>query len=119
MEGPSAQFSLGKSYENFSPIGPWITTIDEVATPDALEITCEVNGVLYQDSNTSDMNFGVRELVSYISSVCELRAGDIIFTGSPHGVGQGQKPPIFLGVGDTVLTTIEGLGSIRNVGVAA
>jgi 2-keto-4-pentenoate hydratase/2-oxohepta-3-ene-1,7-dioic acid hydratase in catechol pathway len=74
---------------------------------------------LYQDSNTSDMNFGVRELVSYISSVCELRAGDIIFTGSPHGVGQGQKPPIFLGVGDTVLTTIEGLGSIRNVGVAA
>ena len=87
MEGPSAQFSLGKSYENFSPIGPWITTIDEVATPDALEITCEVNGVLYQDSNTSDMNFGVRELVSYISSVCELRAGDIIFTGTPEGVG--------------------------------
>jgi 2-keto-4-pentenoate hydratase/2-oxohepta-3-ene-1,7-dioic acid hydratase in catechol pathway len=119
MEGPSAQFSLGKSYQNFSPIGPWLTTLDEVATPDALEITCEVNGVLYQDSNTSDMNFGVSELVSYISSVCELRAGDIIFTGSPHGVGQGQKPPIFLGSGDTVLTTIEGLGSIRNVGGAA
>jgi 2-keto-4-pentenoate hydratase/2-oxohepta-3-ene-1,7-dioic acid hydratase in catechol pathway len=119
MEGPSAQFSLGKSYQNFAPIGPWLTTIDEVATPDALEITCEVNGVLYQDSNTSDMNFGVGELVSYISSVCELRPGDIIFTGSPHGVGQGQRPPIFLGVGDTVLTTIEGLGSIRNVGVAA
>jgi 2-keto-4-pentenoate hydratase/2-oxohepta-3-ene-1,7-dioic acid hydratase in catechol pathway len=118
MQGPSAQFSLGKSYENFSPIGPWLTTIDEIATPDSLEITCEVNGVLYQDSNTSDMNFGVGELVSYISSVCELRPGDIIFTGSPHGVGQGQRPPIFLRVGDAVLTSIEGLGCIRNVGVA-
>ena len=114
MHGASAQFSIGKSYENFSPIGPWLTTADEVVNPNALSITCDVNGTRYQDSTTEDMVFNVAELVSYISSVCEIRAGDIMFTGSPHGVGQGQAPPIFLSPGDVVVTTIEGLGTIRN-----
>ena len=113
--GSPAQFSLGKSYENFAPIGPWLTTTDEVADPNSLEITCEVNGVLHQDSNTSDMVFTVRELVAYVSSICEIRPGDIMFTGSPHGVGQGQHPPVFLKPGDVLDTAIEGLGSIRNV----
>lgn len=116
--GSPAQFSLGKSYQNFAPIGPWLTTRDEIADANALGITCRVNDVLYQDSNTSDMVFTIPELVAYVSSVCEIRPGDIMFTGSPHGVGQGQHPPVFLKAGDVIDTSIEGLGSIRNVAYA-
>ncbi|MFZ1061941.1 MAG: fumarylacetoacetate hydrolase family protein, partial [Acidimicrobiales bacterium] len=116
--GSPAQFSLGKSYENFSPFGPWLTTTDEIANPNELRISCEVNGVRYQDSNTGDMVFSVAQLVSFLSSVVELRPGDVLYTGSPHGVGQGQVPPRFLQVGDVVTTTIERLGSLRNVAVA-
>jgi 2-keto-4-pentenoate hydratase/2-oxohepta-3-ene-1,7-dioic acid hydratase in catechol pathway len=115
LQGSPAQFSLGKSYENFAPIGPWITTIDDIPHPNSLSITCDINGVRRQDSHTSDMAFTVPELVSYISAVCEIRPGDIMFTGSPHGVGQGQIPPLFLKPGDVVETSIEGLGSLRNV----
>ncbi|HUX04167.1 MAG TPA: fumarylacetoacetate hydrolase family protein [Acidimicrobiales bacterium] len=119
MVGTPAQFSLGKSYRNFSPIGPWLTTTDEVADPNDLRITCSVNGQPYQDSTTHDMVFRVAELVSFVSSVCELRPGDLMFTGSPHGVGQGQTPPVFLSVGDVVETSIDKLGSMRNAAVAA
>lgn len=115
MQGPTAQFSLGKSYENFGPIGPWLTTRDEVCNPNDLQISCRVNGVTHQDASTSDMVFTVAQLVSYVSSVCEMRPGDVIFTGSPHGTGQGQRPPVFLAAGDVVETTIESLGSLRNV----
>ncbi len=90
----------------------------EIGDANALDITCSVNNVLYQDSNTSDMVFTISELVSYVSSVCEIRPGDIIFTGSPHGVGQGQHPPVFLKVGDVIDTAIEGLGSLCNVALA-
>lgn len=115
LEGNPAQFSLGKSHEHFAPVGPWLTTADEVSNPNALHITCDVNGHRYQDSTTADMVFSVRHLVSYLSTICELRPGDIVFTGSPHGVGQGQHPPVFLKSGDVVTTTIDGLGSLRNV----
>ncbi len=114
MAGSPAQFSLGKSHRNFAPVGPWITTRDEVSDPNRLRIECQVNGVTFQDSTTQDMVFTVPEIVSYVSMVCELRPGDLIFTGSPHGVGQGQKPPVFLRSGDHVVTTIAGLGTIRN-----
>ena len=114
LAGSPAQFSLGKSHRNFAPVGPWITTSDEVTNPNDLEIECRVNGVTFQDSNTHDMVFSVPEIVSYLSTVCELRPGDLIFTGSPHGVGQGQKPPVFLRSGDRVVTTIAGLGSLHN-----
>ena len=114
MSGSPAQFSLGKSHRNFAPVGPWITTRDEVPAPNDLEIECRVNDVTFQDSNTHDMVFSVPQIVSYVSSVCELRPGDLIFTGSPHGVGQGQKPPVFLRSGDHVVTTIAGLGTLRN-----
>ena len=114
MASTPAQFSLGKSYENFAPMGPWLTTSDEVADPQNLRITCTLNGAVMQDSSTSDMVFTVAQIVSFISSICELRVGDCIFTGSPHGVGQGQKPPRFLGPGDELITTIESLGSITN-----
>ncbi|MGB7104825.1 MAG: fumarylacetoacetate hydrolase family protein, partial [Acidimicrobiales bacterium] len=96
MKGTPAQFSLGKSYRNFTPLGPWLTTTEEVGDPNNLAIRCSVNGTQYQDSNTSDMVFSVGELVSYLSGVIEVRPGDLIFTGSPHGVGQGQRPPVYL-----------------------
>jgi 2,4-diketo-3-deoxy-L-fuconate hydrolase len=115
--GSPAQFSMGKSYENFAPFGPWLTTTDVIPNPNNLAISCDVNGVRFQDSNTGDMVFSVAELVSYLSSIVEIRPGDIMFTGSPDGVGQGQKPPKFLQPGDVVVTTIEGLGTLRNVGV--
>ena len=115
--GSPAQFSLGKSYENFTPFGPWLTSADEVEDPNKLAIACEVNGERQQNSNTSDMVFSVAELISYLSSVVEVRPGDIMFTGSPHGVGQGQTPPRFLTAGDVLETTIEGLGALRNVAV--
>ena len=113
MRGSQAQFSLGKSYEN------WLTSADEVPSPDELAISCAVNGRQYQHCVTGDMVFSVAELVSYISGVCEIRPGDIMFTGSPPGVGQAHRPPIFLGIGDFVETSIEGLGSMRNVAVAS
>ena len=118
LKGTPAQFSIGKSFKNFAPVGPWLTTSDEIAHPHELRISSRVNDTTYQDSNTSDMVFNVAELISYLSSVCELRPGDLMFTGSPHGVGQGQSPPVFLCPGDSIVTTIEGLGRIRNVAVA-
>jgi 2,4-didehydro-3-deoxy-L-rhamnonate hydrolase len=114
MRGTPAQFSLGKSFRNFAPVGPWLTTADDVGDPNNLVIRCSVNGTQYQDSNTSDMVFNVAEVVSYLSGVVELRPGDLIFTGSPHGVGQGQHPPVFLHPGDSIVTSIERLGRIEN-----
>jgi 2-keto-4-pentenoate hydratase/2-oxohepta-3-ene-1,7-dioic acid hydratase in catechol pathway len=113
-----AQFSLAKSFRNFAPIGPWLTTADEVPNPDDLSISTHVNGEMMQDSNTNDMVFSVAQLISYLSSVCELRRGDVIFTGTPAGVGQARTPQVFLKPGDEVVTTIGGLGTIRNVAVA-
>lgn len=115
LRGAPAQFSLGKSHKNFAPIGPWITTADEIPDPNDLRITCDVNGHRYQDSSTADMVFSVAELLSYLSTVCELRPGDLVFTGSPHGVGQGQRPPVYLKSGDVIETSISGLGSMRNI----
>jgi 2-keto-4-pentenoate hydratase/2-oxohepta-3-ene-1,7-dioic acid hydratase in catechol pathway len=113
------QFSLGKSFENFAPIGPWLTTSDEIANPNDLAITTTINGVVMQDSATSDMVFSVARLIAYLSSVCELRRGDLIFTGTPQGVGQARQPPVFIQPGDVVVTSIEGLGTIRNVAISA
>jgi 2,4-didehydro-3-deoxy-L-rhamnonate hydrolase len=116
--GSPAQFSLAKSFANFAPIGPWLTTADEVPNPNELAISTTLNGEIMQDSNTRDMVFSVAELISYLSSVCELRRGDLIFTGTPEGVGRSRQPPVFLKPGDEIVTAIEGLGSIRNVAVA-
>ncbi len=115
MSGNPPQFSLGKSHENFSPLGPWLTTPDACDEPGDLLITCDVNDVRYQDSSTQDMVMDVAGLIAYLSAVCEIRPGDVIFTGSPAGVGQGHTPPVFLAPGDVVTSTIGGLGSLRNV----
>jgi 2,4-didehydro-3-deoxy-L-rhamnonate hydrolase len=117
MQGAPAQYSLGKSYKNFSPIGPWLTTTEDIPNPNDLSIQCNVSGVEYQSSMTSDMVFTVAEIVSYLSNVVELRPGDLIFTGSPHGSGQGQTPPRFLKPGDRVVTEIGRLGRIENEAV--
>jgi 2,4-didehydro-3-deoxy-L-rhamnonate hydrolase len=116
--GAPAQFSLAKSFMNFAPIGPWLTTADEVPDPNDLDISTTLNGEVMQSSNTRDMVFSVPELIAYLSSVCELRRGDLIFTGTPEGVGRSRQPPVFLEPGDEIVTTIERLGSIRNVAVA-
>lgn len=115
--GATPQYSLAKSYRNFTPIGPWLTTADDIPDPNALGISCRVNDVEYQNSTTGDMIFSVATVVSYLSTIVELRPGDLVFTGTPHGVGQGQNPPVFLKPGDRVVTAIERLGQIENIAV--
>jgi 2-keto-4-pentenoate hydratase/2-oxohepta-3-ene-1,7-dioic acid hydratase in catechol pathway len=117
MKGSPSQFSLAKSHRNFMPIGPWLTTSDEIADVTKLSIGCRVNDVQFQESTTDDMVFSVAQLVSYLSYVVELRSGDVIFTGSPHGVGVARRPPVFLKPGDRVVSEIQGLGRLENLAV--
>jgi len=109
VEG-TGQWLKGKSHDTFGPIGPWLVTRDEVGDPQNLAMWLEVNGQRRQDGNTSTMVFGVAELVSYISRFMTLKAGDIIATGTPPGVGMGMKPPTYLKVGDRVTLEVVGLG---------
>jgi len=107
------QWDKGKGCDTFGPIGPWLVTRDEVPEPQALAMWLEVNGHRYQDGTSADMVFGVAELVSYISRYMTLMPGDIISTGTPAGVGLGQKPPRYLAAGDVMELGIEGLGTQR------
>ena len=109
-----AQFSLGKSRRGYGPMGPWLVTVDEVPTPDDLALGCSVDGETMQDARTSDLIFSIPQLVAELSSVCPLLAGDVIFTGTPHGVGMARQPARFLQPGETLETWIEGIGTIRN-----
>lgn len=106
------QFSLAKSYENFSPIGPWLTTPDEITDLNDLTITTELNGVEKQHSKLGNLIFGPEKLVSYLSSITELYSGDLIFTGTPGGVGAGRNPQEFLKTGDQLISKIEQLGQL-------
>ena len=105
----------GKGCDTFSPIGPWMVTRDEIADPQALDLWLDVNGKRFQNGNTRTMVFGVAELVSYISEFMTLEPGDIISTGTPPGVGLGQKPPVYLKAGDTMTLGIQGLGEQTQV----
>jgi 2-keto-4-pentenoate hydratase/2-oxohepta-3-ene-1,7-dioic acid hydratase in catechol pathway len=118
LAGPVPQFSLGKSFPGFGPIGPWLVTPDELPDRDDLRLSSSVGGRVLQDGRTRDMIFSVPELVARISAVCPLMAGDLIFTGTPSGVGMGRKPPEFLRPGTTLVSTIEGVGELRNALVA-
>lgn len=103
----------GKNSRSFCPLGPWMATADEVTSPQDLRLTCTVNGRVYQDSSTADMIFGIGEVVHYISQFMTLYPGDLVLTGTPAGVGMGQRPARYLADGDVVETAGEGLGQQR------
>ncbi len=107
------QWTKGKSCDTFGPIGPWLVTADEVADPQNLAMFCDVNGHRFQNGSTKTMVYGVRYLISYLSQFMSLQPGDIISTGTPPGVGMGQKPPLYLKAGDKVHLGIAGLGEQR------
>lgn len=112
------QFFVGKSFDGSAPMGPWIVTADEVADPQNLRVTCHVNGVLKQESNTQKMIFAIDTVIQQLSKGMTLLPGDIIATGTPDGVGVARTPPEFLQPGDVVETEVEGIGKLRNVVVA-
>ena len=113
------QWTKGKSAPTFGPIGPYFVTADEVPDPQALRLTLSLNGKVVQDSDTSDMIFTVRQIVSYMSQFMKLMPGDIIATGTPSGVGMGMKPQRFLQPGDVMELEVEGLGKQRQTAKAA
>lgn len=113
------QWIKGKSAPTFGPAGPWLVTADEVPDPQALDLSLALNGTLVQNSNTSDMIFSVREIVSYMSQFMRLQPGDLIATGTPSGVGLGMKPPKYLKPGDVMELQVERLGAQRQEAVAA
>jgi 2,4-didehydro-3-deoxy-L-rhamnonate hydrolase len=113
------QWDKGKGCDTFGPIGPWLVTADEVPDPQQLGLWLEVDGHRYQNGSTRTMVFGVRHLVSYLSRFMSLQPGDVIATGTPPGVGLGQKPPRYLVPGQTVRLGIEGLGEQQQRTVAA
>ena len=108
------QWMVGKTFDTFAPAGPVLVTRDEVADPHKLAIKLRLNGQTMQDSNTNQLIFGVGELLAYLSQVFTLEPGDLIYTGTPPGVGFAKKPPLFLKGGDVVEVEIEGLGVLRN-----
>ncbi len=119
MAAKPPQFSLGKSFPGFGPVGPWLVTPDEFADPDDLELGCAINGEDMQKGRTRDMIFGVRDLIEQLSAVTPLLPGDLIFTGTPSGVGMGRNPQRWLAPGDVLTSYIEGIGEMRQSFVAA
>ena len=107
------QWSLGKSFDTHAPIGPWITTADEVSDPHVLDLSCSVNGEVRQKSNTQHLVFNIWEQIEHLSAGMTLEPGDLIFTGTPGGVGAAMDPRKFLQPGDVVSCDVAGLGSIE------
>ena len=109
----TGQWTKGKSCDTFGPIGPWLVTADEVADPQNLDMSLDVNGKRMQTGNTSTMIFTVAQCISHLSQLMTLQPGDVISTGTPPGVGLGMKPPVFLKAGDVMDVRIAGLGEQR------
>ena len=118
LRKPGAQWLLGKSFDTFAPFGPAIITADEIPNPGNLQILLRLNGHTMQRSCTKQFIFPVDYLISYISNICTLVPGDLIFTGTPPGVGFARRPPVFLKPGDVIEIEIEKLGILRNPVVA-
>jgi 2-keto-4-pentenoate hydratase/2-oxohepta-3-ene-1,7-dioic acid hydratase in catechol pathway len=114
----TGQWTKGKSCDTFGPIGPWFVTADEVPNPQALRLWLDVDGVRRQDGTTANMIFSVARIVSYLSGLMTLHPGDVIITGTPAGVGQGMKPPVYLRPGQVITLGIEGLGQQSQIVVA-
>ena len=109
-----SQFSLGKSRRGYGPMGPWLVSPDEVADPDDLALGCSVDGEVVQAARTSDLIFGVPRLLAELSAVLPLLPGDVIFTGTPAGIGATRQPPRFLQSGQILETWVDGIGTMRN-----
>jgi 2-keto-4-pentenoate hydratase/2-oxohepta-3-ene-1,7-dioic acid hydratase in catechol pathway len=114
LQRAERQWTRAKGFDGACPFGPWITTADEVAEPGDLALRTWINGELRQDSRTSDLIFGIPEIVAFISETITLEPGDLILTGTPSGVGMYFDPPRFLGSGDVVRIEIESLGVIEH-----
>lgn len=111
---PRNQYCMAKSMPTFGPVGPFVVTPDELPDPDDLAIRCEVNGEIVQQASTKQLIFPVAEIIARLSQLCVLLPGDLIFTGTPAGVGSLRTPPRFLSPGDVIVTEIEGLGRMEN-----
>jgi 2-keto-4-pentenoate hydratase/2-oxohepta-3-ene-1,7-dioic acid hydratase in catechol pathway len=107
-------WTMGKSFDTHGPLGPWLTTSDEVSDPHGLGVRTWVNGELRQNSNTKELIFDCYALVEHLSAAFTLEVGDVVATGTPSGVGVAMKPPKLLQVGDVVRIAIDGLGELRN-----
>ncbi len=117
---PGGQWLLGKSFDSFGPVGPYFVSADEIPDPHNLAISLRLNGQTMQSSSTANMVFTVYELIAYVSRVCTILPGDLLFTGTPAGVGGARQPPVFLKAGDQVEVELEGLGStLSNPVIAA
>ena len=116
LKAPTA--TLGKSFDTHGPIGPWITTADEIPDPENLSIRTLVDGIVMQNGNTNELINGIEAMIAYLTTVVTLEPGDILATGTPHGVAAGRTPPPWLKAGQTVRVEIEGLGHIENPVIA-
>jgi 2-keto-4-pentenoate hydratase/2-oxohepta-3-ene-1,7-dioic acid hydratase in catechol pathway len=114
----TSQWLMGKTFDTFGPMGPWIVSADEIADPHNLDIALDIDGVTMQDSNTRELIFKIPELIAYLSSVFTLEPGDIVSTGTPAGVGVARSPQRFLKAGETVTVRIPAIGELRNPIVA-
>lgn len=114
----TTQWTLGKSFPTFTPLGPCLVTRDEIADPHALDIELQIDGETLQKANTRDLIFRIPELIEYLSSIVPLEPGDVISTGTPEGVGMGRTPQRWMRPGEEVVITIEGIGVLRNRTVA-
>jgi 2-keto-4-pentenoate hydratase/2-oxohepta-3-ene-1,7-dioic acid hydratase in catechol pathway len=114
----TSQWTMGKTFDTFAPIGPWIVTADEIEDPHNLNISLTLNGQTMQSSNTRNLIFGVPDLIAYLSSVFTLEPGDIISTGTPAGVGFARKPPRYLTPGDEIRVHVQNIGDLINPVVA-
>jgi 2-keto-4-pentenoate hydratase/2-oxohepta-3-ene-1,7-dioic acid hydratase in catechol pathway len=118
LNKPGKQWMAGKTFDTFAPVGPELVTPDEVPDPQNLGIRLRLNGQTMQDSSTSQLVFGVAELIAYLSQIFTLEPGDLIFTGTPPGVGMARKPPVWLKPGDQVEVEIDRLGTLQNTVIA-
>jgi 2-keto-4-pentenoate hydratase/2-oxohepta-3-ene-1,7-dioic acid hydratase in catechol pathway len=114
----TTQWLMGKTFDTFGPMGPWIVTADEIADPHGVDIRTEINGEVLQNSNTRELIFKIPELLEFLSSVFTLEPGDVLSTGTPAGVGFARTPPRWLKPGDDVVVKIAGIGELRNPVVA-
>ncbi len=115
---PGGQWLLGKTPDTFAPLGPYLVTADEIPDPESLAVQLRLNGETMQNSNTNQLIFGIDRLIAHLSALVTLSPGDVIYTGTPPGVGMARKPPVFLKPGDIVEVEIEGLGVLKNPVVA-